>query len=119
MTRTSDQPDTTLDPGPGLAKIRLRHNLLIGIFVIYIPAVSLLYFLQLPQMLILGSAVALIFLGSVVAFVIGLTSCPACGQLFHVRGMGGSIFTGACVHCGIALKQRHVRSGIDRSDMSG
>jgi len=106
MTNPAEQPDTITDPSPGLAKIRLRHNVLIGIFIIYIPALSLLYFLQLPQMLLLGSAVSLIGIGIVVAFVIGLTGCPACGQLFHVRGMGGSIFTRACVHCGIALKQR-------------
>lgn len=106
MARPSEQPDPTVDPTAGLSRIRRRHNVLIGIFIIYIPAVSLLYFMQLPQPLILGSAIFLIILGIVVAFVIGLTSCPACGQLFHVRAMGGSIFTVTCVHCGITLKQR-------------
>ena len=89
----------------GLAKIRRKHRWLAGIFVIYIPAVSLLYLLHLPNWLIMGSAIFLICLGTVIAFVIGLAPCPACGRTFHVRGMGGSIFTGSCVHCGISLKE--------------
>ena len=89
----------------GLRKIRNRHKVLGGIFIIYIPAVSLLYFLQLPNWLIIGSAIFLICLGIVIAFIIGLAPCPSCGKPFHVRGMGGSIFTGACMHCGIRLKE--------------
>ncbi len=101
MTTPSDHPD----PTAALAKIRFKHRLLGAIFIAYIPAVSLLYFLQLPQWLILGTAIALVCLGIVIAFIIGLAPCPACGKQFHVRGMGGSIFTGTCMHCGISLKQ--------------
>lgn len=89
----------------GLAKIRRRHKRLAEIFVIYIPAVSLLYLLNAPNWLVMGSAIFMICLGIVIAFAIGLTPCPACGKPFHVRGMGGSIFTGTCMHCGISLKQ--------------
>jgi len=106
MTPSSEQTDTVPHPGPGLKSIRLKHKLLVGIFIVYIPLLSLFYFLQLPQWLVLGGAVFLLLLGIVVAFMIGLTRCPACGQLFHVRGMGGSIFTGTCMHCGISLKRR-------------
>ena len=88
----------------GLKKIRGRHRLLGAIFAIYIPAMVLLYLLQLPNPLILGTAIILICLGIGVAFAIGLIPCPSCGKPFHVRGMGGSIFTGTCMHCGIALK---------------
>lgn len=101
MTDTEDQEKMK----SGLAKIRRRHKWLGGIFVIYIPAVSLLYFLNVPSWLVMGSAIFLICLGIVIAFAIGLTPCPACGKPFHVRGMGGSIFTGTCMHCGISLKQ--------------
>ncbi len=101
MNAPSEQPDPTV----GLAKIRLKHRMLGGIFAIYIPAVFLLYFLQLPNWLVMGAAIALICLGIVIAFIIGLAPCPACGKPFHVRGMGGSIFTGTCMHCGIPLKQ--------------
>jgi hypothetical protein len=88
----------------GLKKIRGRHRLLGVIFAIYVPAMVLLYLLHLPQTLILGAAVVLIVLGIGIAFAIGLTPCPSCGNPFHVRGMGGSIFAGSCVHCGIRLK---------------
>jgi len=101
MTDTTDQELITA----GLAGIRRKHRLLAAIFAIYIPAVALLYFLQLPNWLIMGTAIVLICLGIVIAFIIGLAPCPACGKLFHVRGMGGSIFTGTCMHCGITLKQ--------------
>jgi hypothetical protein len=88
----------------GLSHIRRKHLVLAGIFIIYIPAVSLLYFLGLPHWLMMGVAIFLICLGIVIAFIIGLAPCPACGQPYHVRGMGGSIFTGTCMHCGIKLK---------------
>ncbi len=101
MTTRSEHPD----PTTALAKIRFKHRLLGGILIVYIPTVFLLYFLNLPQWLILGTAISLICLGIVVAFIIGLAPCPACGKPFHVRGMGGSIFTGTCMHCGISLKQ--------------
>ena len=101
MTDTEDQEKIL----SGLAKIRRRHTWLVGIFVIYIPAVSLLYLLHVPNWLVMGSAIFLICLGIVIAFAIGLTPCPACGKPFHVRGVGGSIFTGTCMHCGISLKQ--------------
>ena len=101
MTDTADQEQIKT----GLAGIRRKHRWLAGIFVIYIPAVALFYFLQLPNWLIMGSAILLICLGIVIAFIIGLATCPACGKQFHVRGMGGSIFTGTCMHCGISLKQ--------------
>lgn len=101
MNDTESQEQVTA----GLAKIRRKHRWLAGIFIIYIPAVFVLYFLHLPNWLILGSAIVIICLGIVIGFVIGLSSCPACGKPFHVRGMGGSIFTGTCMHCGIALKQ--------------
>ena len=89
----------------GLSRIRRWHRWLAGIFIIYIPAVTLLYFLNLPVWLVMAAAIALICLGIGLAFIIGLAPCPACGQPYHVRGMGGSIFTGTCMHCGIALKQ--------------
>jgi hypothetical protein len=89
----------------GLKKIRGRHRLLGAIFAVYIPAMILLYMLHLPNPAILGAAIILICLGTVLAFAIGLTPCPSCGKSFHVRGMGGSIFTGTCMHCGISLKQ--------------
>ena len=101
MTDTADQKQITA----GLSKIRRKHMVLAGVMIIYIPAVCLLYFLQLPSWLVMGAAVFLICLGIVIAFIIGLAPCPACGQLFHVRGVGGSIFTGTCMHCGIPLKQ--------------
>ena len=101
MTDTEDQEKIK----SGLAKIRSKHKWLAGIFVIYIPAVALLYFLHVPNWLIMGSAIVMICLGIVIAFIIGLAPCPACGKPFHVRGMGGSIFTGTCMHCGISLKQ--------------
>lgn len=88
----------------GLSNIRRKHQWLGGIFIVYIPAVTLLYLVRLPQWLILGTAILLVLLGIVIAFIIGLAPCPACGKQFHVRGMGGSIFTGRCVHCGIRLK---------------
>lgn len=100
MTDTPDQAEITA----GLTRIRRKHQWLAGIFVIYIPAVSLLYFLQFPSWLVMGTAIFLICLGIVIAFIIGLAPCPACGQPYHVRGMGGSIFTGTCMHCGIKLK---------------
>jgi hypothetical protein len=87
----------------GLKKIRARHRLLGAIFAVYIPAMILLYLFELPQPVILGAAVVLICLGIGIAFAIGLTPCPSCGKPYHVRGMGGSIFTGSCVHCGIRL----------------
>ena len=89
----------------GLRKIRRKHRWLGWIIALYIPVVFLLYFLQFPQWLILGSAVFLICLGIVIAFIIGLAPCPDCGKPFHVQGMGGSIFTSSCLHCGISLKQ--------------
>ena len=89
----------------GLKRIRGRHRLLGAIFAVYIPAMVLLYLMKLPQSFVLGAAVVLIGLGITLAFAIGLTPCPSCGKAFHVRGMGGSIFTGACVHCGIPSKQ--------------
>ena len=101
MTDTADQEKIT----SGLSSIRRKHKLLGGIFIIYIPAVCLLYFLQLPGWLVMGAAIFLICVGIVIAFIIGLAPCPACGKQFHVRGMGGSIFTGTCMHCGIPLKQ--------------
>lgn len=101
MTDATDQEQIT----SGLSRIRRKHRWLAGIFIIYIPAVCLLYFLQLPSGLVMGAAVFLICLGIVIAFIIGLASCPACGKQFHVRGMGGNIFTGTCMHCGISLKQ--------------
>ena len=88
-----------------LAKIRRKRRGLTIIVVSYVPAVALFYFLRLPDWLILGSAVAIICLGIVISFVIGLAPCPACCSRFHVRGMGGSIFTGKCMHCGIPLLQ--------------
>jgi hypothetical protein len=101
MTETADHAKIT----SGLSGIRRKHRCLGLIFIIYIPAVCLLYFLQLPGWLVMGAAVLLICLGVAIAFIIGLATCPACGKLFHVRGMGGSIFTGACMHCGISLRQ--------------
>jgi membrane associated rhomboid family serine protease len=92
------------DIAAGLKRIRGRHRLLGAIFAVYIPAMVLLYLMGLPQSLILGAAVVLVGLGIVLAFAIGLTSCPSCGKPFHVRGMGGSIFTGSCMHCGIRVK---------------
>jgi len=102
MTDTADQEQITA----GLSSIRRKHKLLGGIFIIYIPAVFLLYFMQLPNWLVMGAAIFLICLGIVIAFIIGLAPCPACGKPYHVRGMGGSIFSGTCMHCGIPLKQR-------------
>ena len=101
MTDTTDQAQVT----SGLSAIRRKHSILTGIFIIYIPAVCALYFLKLPSWLVMGTAVVLICLGIVIAFIIGLAPCPACGKPYHVRGMGGSIFTGTCMHCGIPLKQ--------------
>jgi hypothetical protein len=100
METIPEQADVTA----GLKKIRARHRLLGAIIAIYIPAMVLLYLLHLPQTAILGTAVVLICLGIGLAFAIGLTPCPACGKPYHVRGMGGSIFTGTCMHCGISLK---------------
>ncbi len=101
MTDTAEQEQIT----SGLSSIRRKHRWLAGIFIIYIPAVCLLYFLKLPGWLVMSTAVFLIGLGIVIAFIIGLAPCPACGKPFHVRGMGGSIFTGTCMHCGVALRQ--------------
>jgi len=101
MTDTQDQAQII----SGLSRIRRKHRFLTGIFIIYIPAVCALYFLKLPGWLVMGTAIFLICLGIVIAFIIGLAPCPACGKPYHVRGMGGSIFTGTCMHCGIALKQ--------------
>jgi hypothetical protein len=101
MNDTADQEPIQ----SGLSRIRRKHRLLAGIFIIYIPTVCLLYFLQLPSWLVMGAAIFLICLGIVIAFIIGLAPCPACGKPYHVRGMGGSIFTGICMHCGIPLKQ--------------
>ena len=88
----------------GLKKIRNRRKLLGAIIAVYIPAMVLLYMMHLPHPVILGTAVVLICLGIGMAFAIGLTPCPSCGKPYHVRGMGGSIFTGTCMHCGIRLK---------------
>jgi uncharacterized ion transporter superfamily protein YfcC len=101
MTDTADQEQIT----SGLSRIRHKHRWLGVIFILYIPLVCLLYFLKLPAWLVMSTAIFLICLGIVIAFIIGLAPCPACGKPFHVRGMGGSIFTGTCMHCGVALRQ--------------
>ena len=98
-------PDRTVIAG-NLRKMRGRRRLLGSIIAAYIPGVVTLYLLQLPNPIILGTAIVLVCFGIGLAFAIGLTSCPACGKPFHVRGMGGSIFTPNCMHCGIALKQQ-------------
>ena len=96
-------PTGNLAPAAGLTRIRRKHRYLGGILIAYIPVVTLLYILRLPEWLILGTAIALILLGVVIAVIIGLALCPVCGKQFHVRGMGGSIFTRACMHCGARL----------------
>jgi len=86
-----------------LRKIKSMHRWMIGILIAYIPVVILLYLLQLPEWLILVSAVGLICLGIVIAFMLGFSRCPDCKQYFHVRGMTGNIFSGKCLHCGITI----------------
>lgn len=88
---------------PPLHRISTLHRVMLGILIGYIPLVFLLYLAQLPEWLIIGAAVVLVCMGMVVAFAIGYSRCPACGQFFHVRGMSGNIFVRKCLHCGLPL----------------
>ncbi len=87
----------------GLRGIRSLHRVLAGILLTYLPAVVLLYLMHLPEWLLITTAVVWVCAGIFVAFTIGFARCPACGNYFHVRGMGGNVFVRACVHCGIRL----------------
>ncbi len=80
------------------------HRVLAGILISYLPVVALLYLLRLPEWLIIATAVAWVVAGVGVGFTIGFSRCPACGEYFHVRGTGGSVFVKTCMHCGIGLK---------------
>jgi hypothetical protein len=76
---------------------------MVGILIAYIPVVVILFMMRLPEWLILVSAVGLICMGIVIAFMLGFSRCPDCKQYFHVRGMTGNIFSGKCLHCGIMI----------------
>jgi hypothetical protein len=98
MTDIQEQDTTEAD----LAKIGSLHRWLTGILITYLPVVVCLFLMRLPEWLILTGCLAWVCAGSVTAFMIGFSRCPACGQFFHVRG-GGSLFAKKCLHCGIRL----------------
>ena len=99
MTTASEQPQVET----ALRRIRSLHVVLTAVLIGYIPAVFILYVMQLPELLIIAASVLFILLGIGTALVIGFARCPSCNNHFHVRGMTGNVFVRRCLHCGVAL----------------
>ncbi|RQW77957.1 MAG: hypothetical protein EHM51_00870 [Geobacter sp.] len=99
MTTVSEQ----LQVEAVLGRIRSLHLVLAAVLVCYVPAVFILYLMQLPELLIIAASSLLIILGLIIALIIGFARCPACNNYFHVRGASGNVFVRKCMNCGITL----------------
>ena len=103
MTESQDQDQQPIQAG--LKRIRLLRALFKGILIAFLPVVIAISLIGLPERTVMTIGIVVICVGILVEVVIFFSRCPKCRQYFHVRGMGGSLFTRKCLHCGIQLKQ--------------
>ena len=89
----------------GIRSIRRKRWFLLGLILVYIPAIW-------ASLEITGSDrdtavvfVVWICLVIVAVVVAAYAVCPACGNYFHMKGFV-PLWFGRCVHCGQRLKQK-------------
>lgn len=86
-----------------LAAIKRKRLFLWSVFASYIPAIILAQVITTGNWLSYVVAILWLLLAGLGGILVSFSRCPACGQLFHMRGVV-TYWGKKCQHCGLSLK---------------
>ncbi len=88
-----------------LAGIRKRRMFLWTVFLTYLPAIWFALRLGEGDSMAIVVAVLWLLMAATAGGMVGLSRCPACGGLFHMKGIA-TTWGSKCVHCKQSLSAK-------------